>query len=183
MSKLRRALATGTAIALAGTLATATLAAGGGIVASATGSGTYLLLGTSLAEFEVSAVQHANGSAAGTLRHRVELGGFLIEFEGDVTCVTMDPVNHRAWIGGVITLNNSTHPSFTTPRTQVGHDIWFRVVDYGEGSASPADRTSFTGFEGDLDIPTSAAYCALQPWADLDARTWAFVDGNVQVHD
>lgn len=183
MLKLRRALATGAAIALAGTLATASLAAGGGIVASATGSGTYLLLGTSLAEFEVSAVQHANGSAAGTLRHRVGLGGLLIEFEGDVTCVTMDPVNHRAWIGGVITLNNSTHPSFTTPRTQVGHDIWFRVVDYGEGSAAPADRTSFTGFEGDLGIPTSAAYCALQPWADLDARTWAFVEGNVQVHD
>jgi hypothetical protein len=109
--------------------------------------------------------------------------GFAIDFEGDVTCVTFDPANHRAWIGGVITANRSTHPSYTTARTQVGHDIWFRVVDYGEGSGAPADRASFVGFEGDLEIPTSAAYCALQPWSPDDARTWAVTEGNIQVHD
>ena len=38
-------------------------------------------------------------------------------------------------------------------------------------------------FEGDLDIPTSAAYCALQPWAPDDARTWEVTAGNIQVHD
>lgn len=172
----------GAALALASSLATG-VAAGGGVTASATGSGTYLLLGSLPAEFEVAAVQHANGTAAGTLRHHVQLQGFVVDFEGLVTCVTQDAANHRAWIGGVITANNSTHPSYTTPRTQVGHDIWFRVVDYGEGAAAAADRTSFVGFEGDLDFPSSAAYCAGQPWAAADARTWAFSDGNVQVHD
>ena len=184
MSKLRRALATGAAIALAGVVATTVGAApGNGIIASATGSGEYLLLGNLQAEFELGGVQHANGNAAGAFRHSVALQGFVVEFEGNVTCVTQDTVNHRAWIGGVISVNNSTHPSYTTPRTQVGHDIWFRVVDYGEGAGAPADRTSFVGFEGDLDLPTSAAYCALRPWAAADARTWAFSEGNVQVHD
>ena len=108
----------------------------------------------------------------------------MIEFEGDVTCVTDDPANHRAWIGGVITANRSTHA--------VVHDARARRSATTSGSASsttararnaPADRASFVGFEGDLEIPTSAAYCALQPWAADDARTWAVTEGNIQVHD
>jgi hypothetical protein len=93
----------------------------------------------------------------------------------------MDPINRRAWIGGVITENLSEHPSFQTARHQPGHDIWFRVLDTGEGADAPPDRTTFTGFEGDLEIPTSAAYCAMQPWAEGDARTWPVTGGNIQV--
>ena len=147
------------------------------------GSGIYALLGTAPTAFDYAATALPNGRAAGELFVSTVFQGFVVEFEGDVTCVTVDPANHRAWIGGVITANRSSHPSFTTPRTQVGHDIWFRVVDYGEGANAPADRASFTGFEGDLDIPTSAAYCALQPWAADDARTWEVTEGNIQVHD
>ena len=141
------------------------------------------LLGTTPTTFDYGAIALPNGGASGQLFVSTVFQGFAIEFEGDVTCVTVDPATHRAWIGGVITANRSAHPSYTTARTQVGHDIWFRVVDYGEGAAAPADRASFVGFEGDLEIPTSAAYCALQPWAADDARTWAVTDGNIQVHD
>jgi len=151
--------------------------------ASSTGSGTYALQGIAPTTFEYAAIGLPAGRAAGTIFVSTVVQGAVIEFEGDVTCVTDDPANHRAWIGGVITANRSTHASFTTPRTQVGHDIWFRVVDYGEGAKAPADRASFVGFEGDLEIPTSAAYCALQPWAAADARTWAVTEGNIQVHD
>jgi hypothetical protein len=151
--------------------------------AASTGSGTYSLLGTTPAAFDYSAVAPPNGGVAGDIFVSTVFQGFAIEFQGDVTCVTVDPANHRAWIGGVITANRSAHPSYTTPRTQVGHDIWFRVVDYGEGVAAMPDRASFVGFEGDLEIPTSAAYCALQPWSPDDARTWAVTDGNIQVHD
>ena len=151
--------------------------------AASTGSGTYLLLGTTPTSFDYAAIALPNGGAAGELSVSTVFQGSVIEFDGDVTCVTVDPVNHRAWIGGVITANRSTHPSYTTARTQVGHDIWFRVVDYGEGSAAQADRSTFVGFEGDLDIPDSAAYCALQPWSAADARTWAVTEGNLQVHD
>lgn len=151
--------------------------------AVSTGSGSYLLLGTAPTAFEYNAISQSGGGAAGELAVSTFVQGFVIDFEGVVTCVTHDPATHRAWIGGVITANRSTHPSYTTSRTDIGHDIWFRVVDYGEGAGAPADRASFVGFEGDLEIPTSAAYCEQQPWAADDARTWPVTDGNIQVHD
>jgi hypothetical protein len=177
----RRASTSIVTLIVAGLLAAAPVVAAP--PAGSSGSGTYALLGTTPTAFEYGAVAQPNGEAGGRIYVSTVFQGFAIEFEGDVTCTTVDSVNHRAWIGGVITANRSAHPSYTTPRTQVGHDIWFRVVDYGEGSSAPADRATFVGFEGDLEIPTSAAYCALQPWAPDDARTWAVTDGNIQVHD
>ena len=176
----RRASASIVTLIVAGLLAAPAAAAP---PVGSSGSGTYALLGTTPTAFDFAAIATPNGGAVGELFVSTVLQGFAIEFEGDVTCVTVDPVNHRAWIGGVITANRSAHPSFTTERTQVGHDIWFRVVDYGEGTAAAADRATFVGFEGDLEIPTSAAYCALQPWAPDDARTWEVTEGNIQVHD
>jgi hypothetical protein len=158
-------------------------AGGGSVVAGTSGSGTYSLLGTMPADFEYAAFAHANGNVSGDLHVSTVFQGFAIDFTGEVICVTDDPANHRAWIGAVITSNASAHPSYTTPRTQVGQDIWFRVVDYGEGNGAPADRATFVGFAGDAGIQTSLEYCAAQLWPDLDARTWAVLDGNIQVSD
>jgi hypothetical protein len=93
----------------------------------------------------------------------------------------VDAVNRRAWIGGVITKNLSEHPSFQAPRNEPGRDIWFRVLDSGEGAGADPDRTTFVGFEGDAGIITSAEYCAVQPWPDGNARTWPVTAGNIQV--
>lgn len=185
MSKIQRRVA---AVAAATILSALTLgglaqAGGGATSASTTGSGTYALLGTTPAAYDYAAVAHENGSVGGDLHVSTIFQGFAIEFTGAVTCVSDDAANHRAWIGGVITSNSSTHPSYTTARTQVGEDIWFRVVDYGEGNGAPADRSTFVGFAGDAGIATSADYCALQPWPADDARTWAVTDGNIQVRD
>lgn len=155
----------------------------GGPSAAATGSGVYQLLGNLPTDFEFSAIQLANGRAVGTFHQRVIFQGQLVEFTGSVTCITQDPVNHRAWVGGVVTSNTSVHPSFQAARNAVGEDVWFRVVDYGEGAAAPADRTTFLGFEGDAMIITSAEYCAEQPWPANDDRTWPVSEGNLQVHD
>ena len=62
-----------------------------------------------------------------------------------------------------------------------GEDVWFRLVDYGEGSAAPADRKTFMGFENTPGIPTSEVYCQLQIWPADDARTWPVTEWNVQV--
>jgi hypothetical protein len=185
MSKTPRRLASLAAASLLLSLALGGVArAGGGAIdAGATGSGTYSLLGTTPAAFDFAALTHENGVVDGDLHVSTVFQGFAIDFTGQVSCVTDDPVNHRAWIGGVITSNSSTHPSYTMPRTQVGQDIWFRVVDYGEGNGAPADRATFVGFTGDAGIQTSIEYCAVQPWPELDARTWAVTDGNIQVHD
>ena len=89
----------------------------------------------------------------------------------------------------MITQNLSTQPDFRDDEiNQVGRDIWFRVVDYGEGAnAAEPDRTTFVGFEGGGGIITSQEYCDAQIWPGPpgeveDARTNAVVAGNIQVH-
>jgi hypothetical protein len=182
MRKIRRTTAIVLGLMLTGAL-TAGTALGGGVVASASGGGGYALLGTLPASFSFNAIAHANGSAMGRFFHSVEFQGQLVEFEGRVTCVTIDAENHRAWIGGVVTANNSEHVGFLSERHEVGADIWFRVVDYGEGADAEPDRSTFVGFEGDAGFITSQDYCDGQPWPDGDDRTWPLNFGNLKVHD
>lgn len=154
-----------------------------GIIASTSGDGhAELPPGLGLVAFSFGANQHATNGGLGTFRQSRVRNGLLIEFEGSVTCVTVDAVNHRAWVGGVVTANNSTDPNFQTAIHQVGRDVWFRVVDNGEGAhATAADRTTVLGFTGAAGFTTSAQYCAGQPWAAGDANTFPLVDGNIQV--
>ena len=152
----------------------------GGTVGIANGGGHYNLAGVFNIQFSVSAIQHADGSASGTFQHSTELGGELVDFHGRTTCMAVDSENGRAWIGGVITLNKSTHPSFQSGIHAPGKDIWFRVLDSGPGASDP-DRTTFTGFEGGGGIITSAEYCEAQIWPDDDARTWPVTGGNITV--
>jgi hypothetical protein len=167
----------------------ARLSAAGGIVASTTGGGVAELPpGFGLLRFSFAAHQHAKGKALGTFRQYREREGLTIDFHGEVTCVTtapdpLNPQSRRAWVGGVVTENNSTHPAFQTPVHQVGEDVWFRVVDNGEGSGAPPDRTTVLGFVPAGGFFSSAAYCAGQPWLAGGANTFPLTDGNIQVHD
>lgn len=134
-------------------------------------------------QFSFSAVQRdPSGDATGRFHFSADLGGLKIEFHARVTCMTADLDNRRAWIAGVITQNNSEHPGFTTEVHEVGKDIWFRAVDYGQGAqALQPDRTTFVGFEGAAGIITSPEYCEARIWPDDDARTGPLLDGNIQV--
>ena len=154
---------------------------GRGVVAGTTGGGHYLLQGAFDVQFALSALQKPDGRALGQFHQRLEAGGLVIDFRGEVTCVAVDPLTNRAWIGGVVTENRSTDPAFSTPIHQPGRDVWFRVVDYGEGGDSPPDRTSFLGFQGAAGIITSAEYCEARIWPEGDARTWPVTSGNIQV--
>ena len=150
-----------------------------GVQASASGGGHYLLQGLYDTKFSFSANENGNGE----LRVFVDFGGAdgTASFAGVVTCMASDPATGRAWIGGVITQNNSTSPDYQVDITQPGRDIWFRVLDSGEGAAANADRTSFVGFTGSAGIQTSAEYCAARIWAAGNARTHAVTSGNIQV--
>lgn len=154
-----------------------------GIQASATGGGHFTIAGVLDVQFSMSAVQTSpDGSATGRARHSIDFEGELVEFHTRVTCVTFDAGTGRAWIGGVITRNNSTHPAFLSDVHEVGDDIWFRVVDYGEGEgAGQPDRSTFVGFEGSAGIITSEEYCETRPWPEGDARTNPVTEGNIQV--
>jgi hypothetical protein len=146
-----------------------------------TGGGRLLVSGSIETAFTFNAVQTGTGGAEGRLHYALTLEGLPAEFYGRVTCFAVNPVTHRAWVGGVVTENLSQHPSYTTPRTQVGRDIWFRVVDNGEGSDAVPDRSTFVGFEGDRGILTSAEYCARKLWVDGDVGTHPVTAGNIQV--
>ena len=152
-----------------------------GVVASTTGGGHYLIGGSIDVEFSFNAKHKANGTANGHFRQSLIFQGELVEFEGEVICVTFDHDNHRAWIGGVVTVNNSTHAGFMDDIHQPGRDVWFRVLDSGEGNNAEADRSTFLGFEGAADIPTSELYCELQIWPDNNDRTSPVIEGNIQV--
>ncbi len=152
-----------------------------GVIASSTGGGHFLVAGFLDVVFSLNAKHKSDGTANGQFRFSVELGGLPIDFHGEVICLTVDSVNGRAWIGGVVTQNNSEHSAFTDAIHEPGRDVWFRVLDSGEGNGSDVDRSTFLGFEGSGDIITSEEYCAAAIWPDDNERTSPVIEGNIQV--
>jgi hypothetical protein len=149
-----------------------------GVQLRTTGGGHYTIPGDIELEFGFSALVLPNGRAEGNFHHQGIAEGELIQFSAEVTCLSIDAENHRAWIGGVITENRSTHPQFTTPIHQVGHDIWFRVQDNDAVAPSTTpDVTTIVGFESPT-IPSSQFYCDTQPWRSNNV--WPVV-GNLSV--
>lgn len=143
---------------------------------SASGSGQYDIGGL-LVTFSFHAAIEKNGKGEGAFTLYADEGdGLIVDFDGKVTCLSIDPVNHRAWIGGKVKDNRSTDPSLLGEIHKNGRDIWFRVLDDPSG-----DRSTFVGFEGSAGFITSEAYCAGQPWPDANARTWPVVSGGLTI--
>lgn len=136
---------------------------GNGVVVSLTGAGVINVLSGGLiwpGDFQVVAIRRADGTVTGHFRQSVTVAAGLVEFEGVVTCVTTDPAfPERARVGGVVTVNNSTHPSFVSTNHEVGDDVWFRIESTGSG-ADGGDKSTTLGFSPTL-VTTSADYCAL----------------------
>ena len=149
-----------------------------GSSAVVTGGGEFLLGGFIPFDFSVSGVQHADGSATGEFRFSAHVDPFVYAFHARVVCVAVDRVNHRAWIGGVITENRSTDPDLQLDIHQPGRDVWFRVLDNGEGEQTAADRMTFIGFTGSAGVITSQEYCDRQLWLN---EGQVLSKGNIQV--
>lgn len=146
----------------------------------ASGGGYYDLAGLPV-QFAFSATTNPGGAVSGQFHvFADEGGGLTIDVSGDVICMSEDPLNHRAWIGAVVSRNRSTDPDFQTDINQPGSDVWFRVLDGGEGGGA-VDRSTFTGFRGAAGIQTSLEYCAARLWPDNNARTWPVTSGNISV--
>lgn len=145
-------------------------------VAAASGAGQYDINGL-LVTFSLSAEVDKTGIAKGEFTVFADEGdGLIVDFDGKVTCLAVDAVNRRAWIGGKIKDNRSTDPAFLAKIHKNARDIWFRVLDEPGG-----DRSTFVGFEGSAGFITSEDYCAGQPWPDANARTWPVVSGGLTV--
>jgi hypothetical protein len=146
-----------------------------GIKKKVTGTGQFVHPTFGTVSFSFSAKLHRDGRVSGRLYQNQHDLGF--EYGGVVTCFAVDQVNHRAWIGGVLTSSNDPDPV-----TEVGDDVWFRVLDLGKGSSEP-DRSTFFGFDqGVPPFDTSENYCAARPWPADNARTWPVVSGNIKIH-
>jgi hypothetical protein len=144
-----------------------------GVEEAVTGGGQFVHPTFGTVMFAFTAVRHADGSVSGRFHQHQPAFGFT--YKGDVTCFAVDEANHRAWIGGVLTQSNDPDPV-----TEVGDDVWFRVLDTEE-SAEP-DRSTFFGFEQPPPgIVTSEEYCQLQIWPDGNARTWPVESGNIVI--
>src|SRR5688572_13404237 len=90
---------------------------------SAVGSGQYSINGL-IVDFAFDAEQKHGDKAVGTFSVYTDEGdGLIVDFTGIVTCLAIDEVNDRAWIGGVVQNNRSTDPAFDTPIHRPGHDI------------------------------------------------------------
>jgi hypothetical protein len=156
-----------------------------GMALSANGGGHMVVdapvIAAGEADFSFSAVQSADGRASGMFRMVRPRAGLIVDFEGEVTCMSIDPALGRVWIGGVVTKNNSTDPAFQTAIHEPGDDVWFRVLDNGEGADAAADRSSVYGFEGAGGVTTSAEYCERKLWAAGDVNTFPLTAGNIQV--
>lgn len=149
--------------------------------AHVSGKGTFSLAGSPV-QFNVEASQEPHGNVHGTFHQFLDEGeGLTADFDAEVTCVTHDPVNHRAWIGGKVTANRSTDPDLIGGIHAVGQDVWFRVLDNGNRWHVP-DRSTFLGFQGAAGFNTSADYCAGQPWPAENARTWPVTDGDIHIN-
>lgn len=143
---------------------------------SVSGSGSYSINGL-IVDFSLAAAIEKNGKGEGEFRiFADEGGGLIVDFEAKVTCLAIDAVNGRAWIGAKVKNNASTDPALTTEIHKQGRDIWFRILD-----APTGDRSTFVGFEGAAGFITSADYCAGRPWPDGNARTWPVVSGGIAI--
>lgn len=144
----------------------------GGVSQSVTGGGQFVHPDFGTVTFAFTAERLTDGRVVGRFQQHQPVFG--VTYKGDVTCFAVDAVNHRAWIGGVLTQSNDPDPV-----ALVGKDAWFRVLDPTGGDL---DRSTFLGFEGGGGIITSAEYCEKQIWPDDNARTWPVEQGGVTIH-
>jgi hypothetical protein len=114
-----------------------------------------------------NARKYADGSVTGRFEYHQVVEGEAFTFNVDVTCLNVYDGN-RAKIGGVIEVSND-------PTLPAGTFAWFQVIDNGEGTNTPPDRSSLIGFGNEA---ANEAFCnnpALPRFGPWD------VQGDVQV--
>jgi hypothetical protein len=155
------------------TLVTASLAAAGGgkVVASARGDSHLTLhnvFGLSTLEvktFTFHADLTSDGAARGRWHYKDVEDLVPWDTSGPVTCTTIR--GNHAWVGG--TIEHSSDPTY------LGLDMWFQVVDNGEGHNAPPDITTLIGVGG---AGQAQAYCDA---ANPPRFPWPVQHGNIQV--
>jgi len=137
---------------------------GAAVVASATGSGHTIVAGV-LRTFSFTARLNADGTASGTAQIDNRAIGEM--FQLDIDC--MKVVGNVAIMSGVITRHTDVNA--------VGLTGVFGVMDFGEGSEAPPDRSTQVFF-----FRPGVVTCQDFGTADVDEFAVSIASGNVQVH-
>jgi hypothetical protein len=149
-------------------------AAASPVVARVMGSGHVMrnLTGEDeLTTFSYNAVARADGTAHGEYQYHFRAADFFIH--GTVTCASTS--GNAGWVGGVIDRIVSGDPA---DQSLVGTEIWWRVVDNGEGADNAADLTTSLLFAVPGLPITAASWCRDQ---NVRGVLRDVLDGNIQV--
>jgi len=131
----------------------------------ASGHGNLLLEGD-LRTFSFHARELNNGGVIGSLVLKNRNLG--IRAKAKIDCLDID--GNQATMSGVITQVRCADPSL------IDDEVWFRVVDNGEGSNNPTDQMTLLIVE--LDQPPNPDECTVDLGLDLqNIRA-----GNIQVN-
>ena len=144
------------------------------VVARVMGSGHVMrnLTGEDeLTTFSYNAVARADGTAHGEYEYHFRAADFFIH--GTVTCASVS--GNAGWVGGVIDSIVSGDPA---DQSLVGTEIWWRVVDNGEGAGQAADLTTSLLFAVPGLPITAESWCRNQ---DVRGVLRDVLNGNIQV--
>jgi hypothetical protein len=150
------------------------MASGGPVVTQVVGSGHLerdLGEGLELTTFSYSANGREDGSATGQYQYNFRALNVVIH--GTVSCVTIK--DNQGWVGGNITRVDSDDPA---DQELVGTEVWWRVIDNGQGNDVP-DQTSSLLFAIPGSPITSASWCANQEARGVVRNV---LHGNIQVN-
>jgi hypothetical protein len=157
------------ALVVALAVAASALAAGNGVVASA--SGDYAFSGQAagstfqIGPFTWNVQVNADGSTKGTFDYTQVRDGVSLSVSGSLTCAFLE--GDHVWVGGVIEASSRA--------SLVGLDMWFQARDNGEGANSPPDMSSTVGAAA---APAAQEYCDDHPPVMFP---FLVEDGNLQV--
>ena len=145
-----------------------------GPVASMSGSGHFTGSNGEMVTFTHQAQLLADGTVKGS--YNIHLRSLDAVFKGPITCLAV--VGNHAWAGGIAETVTSSNPNLAALE---GQEMWFQVIDNGEGANDPPDITSSIGVTPVGGPPGQAlAYCQAMP----PPRFPLVVEqGNIQVRD
>jgi len=150
------------------------LASGSQVVTQVVGSGHVMRnlgAGDELTTFSYSALGRADGSASGQFQYNFRAADFSMH--GTVSCVSI--AGNQGWVGGNITQIHSGDPA---DQALVGTEVWWRVIDNGQGAGALPDQTTSLLLARRGGTITSESWCRDQPPL---APARDVLHGNIQV--
>lgn len=144
-----------------GELASAGDAEKGTMIATSFGKGSYSDGDSAVVSFIYDAELDDAGQASGFFRHQGSYGDGKIDLSGQVSCVSFDHPEGRAWIAGTVSANNSTTDFANNKTLPVGSIVGFVVED---ASVAITGSIEFPRRLTGKEETSAQRYCEARKW-------------------